>query len=614
MIPRVVPAQLSFLAIYNPSLGQSDETIQDQIVFYYSKAARAGAKTYRDKIRPSQDLREQQNEQLRQVGLAQGMVGFARYVFESHTRPSLPSEADVRRGFSKGEAIESIETEKSRIVLHELEAGWWILAVRRIRACCIHLALTSLESVDLTQLPTEADSHSRSNEGNPDPALPAIEYTSREVSSPALLVRQLTRANSVFLLHHGATLGGLFEKLGRARFCNTLDRFWTKFATHWDVLLHGSPAVDIFGGIKLAAGGELGMGVGEEEWGSGEREVLEDFARRTDGLVDLMVSRFGVPSPLQPQTPKAAENSSSTHTPESEPWIGRGKEVGTGDGVVFSGIGSLSRCSLRDISRWVEDIYAFGEYAYGVRDSPTADRRRRRRKKPAPSEASHSEVDTKNSRPPSTAPSATHSRQPPCIPPPIVKAAESSLDKASNAVDATGNAQNNGAGSNKSASGDSETWVKYLMLGYGTSWGGRRSQSGERKASAHVDGEGERSAEAPMRYVEPEPDVDRVEEKLKRQVELENSGYFVIGLKGRMEEEEHWAEESDSEWNNRILIRTVHVELVNDAPLSTHTEEEKAGYGKDLMSTPQSGRARCRLRPVVYVVRTSLCLSCWKVC
>ena len=33
------------------------------------------------------------------------------------------------RSFSDGEPVDSIETEKSRIVLHELEKGWWILAV-----------------------------------------------------------------------------------------------------------------------------------------------------------------------------------------------------------------------------------------------------------------------------------------------------------------------------------------------------------------------------------------------------------------------------------------------------------------------------------------------------
>ena len=33
------------------------------------------------------------------------------------------------RSFSNGKPVDSIETEKSRIVLHELEEGWWALAV-----------------------------------------------------------------------------------------------------------------------------------------------------------------------------------------------------------------------------------------------------------------------------------------------------------------------------------------------------------------------------------------------------------------------------------------------------------------------------------------------------
>lgn len=35
------------------------------------------------------------------------------------------------RGFSNGSPIDAIETEKSRFILHELEPGWWILAVRK---------------------------------------------------------------------------------------------------------------------------------------------------------------------------------------------------------------------------------------------------------------------------------------------------------------------------------------------------------------------------------------------------------------------------------------------------------------------------------------------------
>jgi hypothetical protein len=111
--PKVVPAQLSFLAVYNPSLGTSDETFHKQIVFYYSKAAKARSKLNNGDTHADEELREQENEKLRQVGLAQGMVGFAK-------------------SFSEGKTVDSVETQKSRIVLHELEGGWWILAVGSI--------------------------------------------------------------------------------------------------------------------------------------------------------------------------------------------------------------------------------------------------------------------------------------------------------------------------------------------------------------------------------------------------------------------------------------------------------------------------------------------------
>ena len=70
---------------------------------------------------------EQINEQLRQVGLAQGIVQFARYVRDHDgLTDSLTCED---RDFSDGAAVDSIDTEKSRIVLHNLEANWWLLAV-----------------------------------------------------------------------------------------------------------------------------------------------------------------------------------------------------------------------------------------------------------------------------------------------------------------------------------------------------------------------------------------------------------------------------------------------------------------------------------------------------
>ena len=114
----LVPAQLGFLAIYNPSLGTTDETLDDQIVYYASvntqslRRRKKKKKQNRSQGKPTENLsQDERNERLRQIGLAQGMVEFSR-------------------GFSGGKAVDTIETEKSRVVLHELEPGWWILAVR----------------------------------------------------------------------------------------------------------------------------------------------------------------------------------------------------------------------------------------------------------------------------------------------------------------------------------------------------------------------------------------------------------------------------------------------------------------------------------------------------
>ena len=79
---KVVPAQLSFLAIYNPSLGPTDETFREQLVFYYSRATSdarlAAKKNARNEGAGRDATRHEENEKLRQIGLAQGMVDFAR--------------------------------------------------------------------------------------------------------------------------------------------------------------------------------------------------------------------------------------------------------------------------------------------------------------------------------------------------------------------------------------------------------------------------------------------------------------------------------------------------------------------------------------------------------
>lgn len=110
-LTTVVPAQLGFLAIFNPSLGTTDDTIDDQIVYYASVNTQSKKRRHRSRGKLADIIsQDERNERLRQIGLAQGMVEFSR-------------------GFADGKPLDTIETEKSRVVLHELEPGWWILAV-----------------------------------------------------------------------------------------------------------------------------------------------------------------------------------------------------------------------------------------------------------------------------------------------------------------------------------------------------------------------------------------------------------------------------------------------------------------------------------------------------
>ncbi|KAJ5085546.1 hypothetical protein N7532_010317 [Penicillium argentinense] len=332
----VIPAQLSFLAIYNPTLGPTDETLEDQIVFYTSrselKRTEGSASEEAGAVPP---LENGKNERLRQIGLAQGMVSFAS-------------------NFSTGKPLEYVETDRARFVLLELEQDWWIVA-----------------SIDLTRLP--ADSSHASSTGNGETS--AYHYSAREMGPPQLLLQQLRRAHSVFLLHHGVSLEELYGRVGRPAFCLFVERFWEKFSWNWELLLTGNPIVEIYNGIKLAAGGELGIGVGEEEWGSGEREVLEDFVSRTDGLLDLVVSRFGEPARQRDDSTPASK------TGDEDVWLGLDTDPRPADGVVFSGLGNISRSSLANISHWMEWIYRYGDAAYGVGRDPNSLRRRRPRRR-----------------------------------------------------------------------------------------------------------------------------------------------------------------------------------------------------------------------------------------
>jgi hypothetical protein len=88
---------LSSLYIYNPTLGQTDSTVHDQLIFHYPAVED-----------PSPQDRDRQ---LRAIGLAQGIIQFAR-------------------AFSPDEALREVRTQKGFSVPVEVEKNWWMLAVR----------------------------------------------------------------------------------------------------------------------------------------------------------------------------------------------------------------------------------------------------------------------------------------------------------------------------------------------------------------------------------------------------------------------------------------------------------------------------------------------------
>ena len=486
----------------------------------------------------------------------------------------------------------------------------------------------------------------------------AIEYSAREVSPPALLIQQLVQAQHIFSLHHGSSLTEMFVKLSRDKFCGILDRFWSRFSRTWDVLLHGSPATDIFSGIKLASGGELGMGVGEEEWGSGERDVLEDLVRRTEGLVDVIAARFGEPAP-------AKEDAAMSDT-EALPWVGGGNYPMASDGIIFGGTGAITKPSLRNVSLWMRQIYTYGEYAYGVRDNPLRERRRRRRRHvhmPAGSDyedrsdprpkvpAVPDSTDAKDfGTPPVTPkPPATNDSNVdpfdeevdstatgrPGIPPPIVSAAETSLSQATRKAQTKPDTQPTPA--NDTTLGVPDQYMKYLTFGISTlvksgqakrpdaprrtSTSSSKTITAQRHAAASLpkhDGIAEED-EDDLAQLEPTPVGQTLQTKIAMQKRLEQQGHFIIGLQGDLQSvpdgEDATVDDTDAEESGglRNLLRTIRVQRTpqgtedidndDDDDIPLQRKLSIAGLSSRATDASESPDGSKRHRVLIYVHR-----------
>ncbi|TGO54918.1 hypothetical protein BOTNAR_0256g00030 [Botryotinia narcissicola] len=539
---KVVPAQLGFLAIYNPSLGSTDDTLDNQIVYYYPSIKQNEHK--RTALADTKDARafakEQKNEQLRQIGLAQGMVEFGR-------------------SFSEGKSVNTIETEKSRIILHELESGWWILA-----------------SINLTILPGTAKTPV--SKGKPSEEHETVEYSSREVKPAILLLADILRAHSTFLLHHAASMSALFVRTKRSKFVSILGRYWDTYLSTWNVLMHGNPANNLYGGIKVAACGELGVGVGEEERGSGEREVFEGFVGQMDGLVDVMVSRFG---DARSNSKEDTSRGFTDRPKQPAPWLGSGNEPAAEDGAIFLGTGALSRKSIRDIAHWTEDLYRWGPYTYGVLDNPSSTRRAKRHPKSRPRLDSNLGDTRTTARPasslskeipihdgPNDGPAPSRSSSISTVEPrPVVERGDQIDQPKLKSVPPYPRFRRNPA-SHTSTEGTESTdgeskgkkLTQYLKFGYGTHWslGGSTAKEEERSRP---------SSNTSTLVSSIDGIVNTSGTSTPTQEFDDSKGHYLVGLMGDMDSEMTLLVDSNDEdedlegQSHRLVLRTLTVEL-----------------------------------------------------
>ena len=357
------------------------------------------------------------------------------------------------------------------------------------------------------------------------------------------------------------------------------------------MLLHASPAVDIYGGIKLAAGGELGVGVGEEEWGSGEREVLEGLARNTDGLIDITVSRFGEPETYDSSDVRttASKTQAPEQRKEAEPWLGSGRYAGPADGLLFSGIGAVTCDSMLSLSEWTQSIYAYGEDAYGVKDNPSSGRRKRRRGNPPdsdhdslkpqlsvstslvdhdPEASGRLEMDTNDGHPLPNQDS----------PLPIVSRPPETLDKTNHLAATAQKTAEQQDQQSKYFLADPEIWMKYLTLGYGSNWGG--NASAPKSSHTVVDLQSKAHQTSTKNSVAQTKEVKESKQGEFNATEDKphSSGNFIIGLEGDMEELSQLdidADPQEGDWNSRISLRTLHIQVTT--PGKTASEEDDDG-------------------------------------
>lgn len=100
---------MSYFCVYNPSLGTSEESTKDQILYYTAKKAVPA------------------DVKMKQVGLAQALVNFSSYVCVFlDERESKAIDDNIYSAFSPSQPAQNVHSQKHRLVFYQPEPGFWM--------------------------------------------------------------------------------------------------------------------------------------------------------------------------------------------------------------------------------------------------------------------------------------------------------------------------------------------------------------------------------------------------------------------------------------------------------------------------------------------------------
>ncbi|KAG0379347.1 vacuolar fusion protein ccz1 [Mortierella sp. AD032] len=171
--PTTTPATLNYFCIYNPDFGPTDETQHEQLLYYVArKTVSVDAK-------------------MRNIGLAQGLVNFARI-------------------FSPTAPCENVHSQKNRLVFYEAEPGYWL------------------------NLSIELGTTKRTVKGTDGKPRVITEYLEHEVHD-TVVSALLRQAYAMFRVTHGTMEGLVHAHEGNTRpLQRRLEEFFESWVLGWE--------------------------------------------------------------------------------------------------------------------------------------------------------------------------------------------------------------------------------------------------------------------------------------------------------------------------------------------------------------------------------------------